>query len=582
MTQNKKNKLKCLDPEFIIPISKETTEVFKTGTWSRMRPVFKEKTSPCKAACPVGNNIPRALYRASQNNYDGALAAFLEESPLPGVCGRICYHPCHTPCNRAPMDGTVNIRAIERSAAAYGNAQPQPLTDAGKDKPVAVAGSGPAGLAAAYHLARMGHPVTLIEANAKPGGLLADGIPGFRLPEAALKQDLDRILSLPITLKCNTVLDENSIKDLLADHQALFLAIGAQQHQFLKLPGEETAGVLAGLAFLQQDDLSAKAKDARVVVIGGGNTAMDAARTAKRKGAKSVTVLYRRSREEMPAFDDDVAEAEEEGIRFAFLAGPVAFLGDNERVEALKFVQMELAPAGKNQRPRPVPVQDSETKINCDLVIVATGQSVPALPMLKELRFDQGRVWISDLGETSTTSLFAGGDLTPVKASVVDAMASGKLAALAIHLSLTAKADTQSLQAVSLGAGPAFSIEAYFKRPAHWEPSQVVELNDLDRISASPLPTRKADQLDPVARATSFDEVTQTLSCQQTKIEASRCFFCGTCIGCDKCMLFCPEGAVMPPHKEGGAYYALNDYCKGCGTCAMACDRGILENKEGA
>jgi len=580
MNPKREARLRCLDPEVIIPISRQSTEHFKTGTWSNLRPLFLEKTSPCRAACPIGNDIARALYQAAEGDYDGALAVFLQESPLPGVCGRICYHHCQTPCNRVELDGTVNIRALERAVAELGSAEPYLLTDAGRGKPVAVVGSGPAGLAAAYHLARMGHPVTLLEVADRAGGLLARGIPQFRLPGEALQGDLDRILSLPIQLKCNTLVDESTLDKLMADNQALFLALGANYHQRLGLAGEDMARVVPGLEFLRRTDLQAKARGANVVVIGGGNTAMDTARTALRRGATGVTVIYRRSRAEMPAFADEVAEAEEEGIAFRFLSGPVEFLGRDGQVEAVKLVEMRLGPSGADGRPKPKPVPGSEIELGCDLVIVASGQAVEPMAMLKDLRWEGGRVWVDESGRTSNTGLFAGGDLTPARASVVDAMASGKRAAVAIHVALTREGDQGSLLGVSLGQGPAFSIEALFNPPFHWDPHHVVLLDELDRVTLSPMEPATLPHRDPAERIKSFDEVALSLEADQVRKEAQRCFFCGSCVGCDRCYIFCPEGAVIPPEQEGGTYDAHNDYCKGCGTCASVCIRGILTNKE--
>jgi len=220
--------------------------------------------------------------------FDTALAAFLEESPLPGVCGRVCYHPCQPSCNRSDLDGAISVRAIERAAADRGQARPQMLSAAGADKPVAVVGSGPAGLACAYHLARLGHPVTLLEAAARAGGLLSSGIPGFRLPAEALKKDLERILSLSVTLKTGYRVDEKRLAELTASHAAVFLASGADVSRPLGVPGEDFSGVLKGLDFLRSEALQRRARDADVVVIGGGNTALDIARPAVRQGASWV------------------------------------------------------------------------------------------------------------------------------------------------------------------------------------------------------------------------------------------------------------------------------------------------------
>ncbi len=455
----------CLDPEMIVPISRQTTEVFKTGTWTSVRPCFVEKISPCRAACPAGNDIPTATRAAARGDFDAALAAFLEESPLPGVCGRVCYHPCQPACSLTGLEGAVNIRAIERAAADQGNAGPRLLSEAGRNRPVAVVGSGPAGLACAYYLGRLGHPVTLLEAAGRAGGILTRGIPGFRLPPAAVDSDLARIWTLPVTLHTGRMVDEKDLAALVGDHGAVFLSPGADAHFPLSVPGEKLRGVLPGLEFLRSDSLQSQARGAQVVVIGGGNTALDAARTALRSGARRVRVLYRRSRDQMPAFADEVAEAGAEGVKIEVLVAPIAFLGSAGKLEAVRLVECRLDTPGKDGRLRPVPIDGAERVVDCDLAIIAAGQIPKAEPFLRELRWEKGRIWVDGWGRTSRSGLFAGGDLTPARASVVDAIATGKRAALGIHLSLTGKPDEDALQAVTLGPGSAFSLAAWVERP---------------------------------------------------------------------------------------------------------------------
>lgn len=567
----------CLDPETIIPISRNTTAVFKTGSWTAVRPRFVEKTSPCRAACPAGNDIVGAARAATRGDFDAALAVFLEESPLPGVCGRVCYHPCQTACNLIGLDGAVNVRALERAAADHGQAGPRLLSEAGCDKPVAVVGSGPAGLTCAYHLARLGHPVTLMEAAERAGGLMTDGIPGFRLPLAAVEKDLQRIWSLPVNLHTQRFVDEKSLAVLADEHAAVFLSLGADAHLPLNVPGEDLNGVVSGLAFLRSSTLRAKARDAKVVVIGGGNTALDAARTALRCGARRVQVLYRRTQQQMPAFEDEIAEAGAEGVTIEMLVAPVAFVGSAGRLEAVRLIDMRLEAPEADGRLRPVPVNEAPRELTCDLAIIAAGQAPRAEPFLHGLRWEKGRIWVDGWGRTSQPGWFAGGDLTPARASVVDAIAAGKRAAAGIHLSLTGNQTDDALQAVTLGPGPAFSIAAWVECPPGWQPNQVARPDPNTLLFTPPKHPQQLPEEDPAVRVQSSVEVAKGLDPSQASAEADRCLCCGTCVGCDRCLTFCPEGVVCPPDQAGGDYTVRDEYCKGCSICASVCVRGVME-----
>jgi heterodisulfide reductase subunit A len=438
-------------------------------------------------------------------------------------------------------------------------------------------GSGPAGLACAYTLGRLGHPVTILEAADRAGGLLTRGIPGFRLPPAVVESDLARIWSLAVTLHTGRVVDQKGLAELVADHEAVFLSTGADAHFPLNVPGEELRGVLPGLKFLRNSTLQRQARGAEVVVIGGGNTALDTARTALRAGARGVKVFYRRTRDQMPAFADEVAEAGAEGVKIEMLLAPIAFVGSAGRLEAVRLIACRLDTPEKDGRPRPVPIDGAERLVECDLAIIAAGQAARPGPFLRELRWEQGRIWVDGWGRTSRSGLFAGGDLTPARASVVDAIATGKRAALGIHLSLTGKPDEDVLQAVTLGPGPAFSLAAWVERPKGWQPHKVACPDSNTLLFTPQKPPQAPSEADPAERVRTGVEVAQGLSPAQAATEAGRCLSCGTCVGCDRCLIFCPEGAVIPPARPGEAYTVRDEYCKGCSVCASVCIRGVME-----
>lgn len=533
---------------FAITLEVGTSLANRTGSWRTVKPVYGDHLPPCNAQCPAGENIQGWLFHAESGDYRAAWETLVQDNPLPAVMGRACYHTCESACNRGKLDAAVSIHSVERflgDLAIREGWKVQPDVPA-TGKKVLVIGAGPSGLSAAYHLARKGHAVTIVEAGPMAGGMMRFGIPSYRLPRDVLDAEINRILELGVTLKLNTRIDDipAAMKD--GGYDACFAAIGAHLAKRVDIPAVSAGRILDAVSVLRGMETGAEAPKLgrRVVVYGGGNTAIDVARTAKRLGAEEALIVYRRTREMMPAHDFEVEEALEEGV-------VVHWLRTIKRLDEGKMVveKMELGEDGW-----PKPTGELET-IEGDTLVLALGQdvdtsvieNVPGVTVTKDRTVEVG----PDL-QTGYPGLFCGGDMVPSERTVTVAVGHGKKAAR--HIDAYLRGET---------------YEPAAKRPvATWE-----KLNSWYYTDA---PKTVQPVLDTLRRQTTFEEVHGGLDESNALFEARRCLSCGNCFECDNCFGVCPDNAVI---KLGaGNRFKINyDFCKGCGICASECPCGAID-----
>jgi|Deesub1362A_J573_1020465.scaffolds.fasta_scaffold00150_73 putative selenate reductase YgfK subunit len=545
---------------------------------SRMTSVknAEECYPPCRKACPAHINIQAYIALISQGKLKEALEIIRKDIPLPAVCGRVCFSPCEDACTRKDIDEALSIRALKRLVADYElkdgkYEKPKPAPRKYKEK-IAIIGSGPAGIAAAYELVRIGYPVTIFEKSSKAGGMLRECIPSYRLPKDVLDAELQYIMDLGVEIKTNSALGKDFTIESLSDagYKAIFIATGAPKSLNLNCEGENLHGVLHSIEFLKKVNAGEKIElGEKVAVIGGGNVAIDSARTAKRLGVDEVTIIYRRSEMEMPAHHKEVEEAKAEGVKFLFLASPKRFIGDNGKLVAVECLKMRLGPPDESGRRRPIPIEGSEFLVQVNTTILAIGEKPDVSFLPKTIEISKRNTIIVDplTLETKMPGVFAGGDVVTGPASVIDAIAAGKKAAVSIN---------RYLRGMDLKAGREKEIPE-----TTWVPSEEV----FEKRPRQLMPVLAASE-----RSTNFQEVELGYDVETGIREAYRCFFCAPCVQClemeelcepddvivdeDKCIAcancekICEFGAIK---VEKFVAKVNQNLCKGCGTCAVEC-----------
>ena len=534
-------------PRDLTPLPDLLHGAARAGPVRTRRPVYLDLLPPCNAGCPAGENIQAWLGFTQAGQHERAWRQLVADNPLPAIHGRVCYHPCESVCNRAHLDSAVSIHSVERFlgdlALERGWLFDPPASATGRR--VLVVGGGPSGLSAAYHLARLGHQVEIRDASGEPGGMMRYGIPAYRLPRDVMAAELDRIAALGVTIICN-----HRVEDLAAERHeggfdAVFVAVGAHLSKHVDIPARDASRIIDAVPFLR--DVASGGHPVigrRVAVYGGGNTAMDAARVARRLGADETMIVYRRSRAQMPAHEEEAQEAEREGVRINWLHTITAFEGPEMTVEV-----MELDEAG-----RPHPTGRLET-LTADTLIMAVGQDadtaflrqVPGVEFKKD-----GTVVVSASMMTGCPGVFAGGDMVPAERTVTVGVGHGKKAAR--------------------------FIDAYLRGGELVRPPKH-DLADFDLLHPwyfTDAGRRSQPERAPEERVGDFTEVVGGLTGQQAAYEADRCLSCGNCFECDGCLGACPEDAVIklgPGHRYRFDY----DRCTGCGTCYEQCPVHAIE-----
>jgi 2-oxoacid:acceptor oxidoreductase delta subunit (pyruvate/2-ketoisovalerate family) len=552
----------------------------KTGAWRAQRPFYEDKTPPCSAACPVGNDIVAFIQKTAQGDFEGAWNLIKEENPFPGVCGRVCFHPCESKCNRASYDEPIAIHALERFISDFAsnlNKKIEKVTGTRKEK-VAIIGSGPAGMSCAYHLAKLNYDVTVFESSSLPGGMLRTGIPSYRLPKDVLDREISDIAELGVTIRTDTPLGEKLELEDLKNYQAVFIATGAHQSRGLDIPGEKGRSVFSGLDLLKKINLSKRVRlGDKVAIIGGGNTAIDVARSVIRLG-KKATILYRRSKEEMPAFEEELVDALEEGVKLRYLVNPIC-IQQNGGVKRLECMRMKLGEEDESGRRRPVPIPNSRFFFEADSVIIAAGEEIEVSFLPKGLEKKEGIVLVQRDGSTGIKGIFAGGDLTSNQRTVAHAIGSGKKAALAMDCYLKGKDSEEALRQVLIGGGPSLSIFRYLHPEERVMNPHVVAFEELNTDYFEPSKRQRESKGLMKKRIKGFGEVTSSFTEGIALEEAERCFSCGTCNECENCYVFCPDASIIKT-EEVFSHQVDYDFCKGCGICFSECPRGAISLKE--
>jgi NADPH-dependent glutamate synthase beta subunit-like oxidoreductase len=541
-----------------------TTEVFKTGTWRSALPQHIRAPSPCHAACPVGGEIALWIGRARARDFRGAWEILTRHNPFPAVAGRVCHHPCEAACNRVGYDASLAICRLERYVGDRALAEGWGFAPGEVSRPerVAVVGGGPSGLAAAFHLRRLGYAVTLFESRAELGGLMRYGIPSYRLARSVLDGEIARIVALGVDVRCGEALETpEDFARLRAAFDAVYLAVGARCQKRLPRLDYSKPWVLDGADYLARANAGAAPPlGRRVVVIGGGSAAIDVARSARRAGHE-VTIVAIESAAQMPAQREEVAEALEEGVALVDGSMLTEVVEAGDAGLALRCVRVCFAPGAQRGEFTVTPLAGSEFTLAADAIVTSIGQDPDLAPVQSALATAGALLRVDAHGAAGLERVYAGGDVASMARFVTEAIGMGQRAALAIDSELRG---TAPRPADGTGVAGGEAVVALASINTFYHPAQ------------ARVPERR---LEPGERLRGDAEVQLGLDLEQTLAEAERCFSCGTCILCDNCVHYCPDLAVQ---RDGDGYLVLTDYCKGCGICVKECPTGSMKMVEEA